>query len=166
MSGRTRKSSCSQGMKQDFNTETCVRVCLWVCTHAHACRVFVIVVTTNEDWRSHSLGGSTDEPPLLEFKIWETYREKSGCQSRKKKELLVLSVIHACTRIAHTHAPRHKLVLRSAKAGDVRAATRGCYNAVARPTRDVVIGLRPWGGNGWKHVARLQTLWVKSSYWC
>lgn len=42
---------------------------------------------------------------------------------------------HADTR-THTY-----LVQSSTKAGDVGATTRGCYNAVARPTRNVVINL-------------------------
>lgn len=44
-----------------------------------------------------------------------------------------------------THTQTHTyLVQSSTKAGDVGATTRGCYNAVARPTRNVVINLCPY----------------------
>lgn len=49
----------------------------------------------------------------------------------------------ALTLSVHTQTHTY-LVQSSTKAGDVGATTRGCYNAVARPTRNVVINLCPY----------------------
>lgn len=63
--------------------------------------------------------------------------EKEGS---KKKYICIRG--GALTLPVHTQTHTY-LVQSSTKAGDVGATTRGCYNTVARPTRNVVINLRP-----------------------
>lgn len=72
-----------------------------------------------------------------------------------KKYNRIQSCQHAHT-LSHTHTLTHTQEVKAqnnhtlctvkclTKAGDVGATTGGCYNAVARPTRDVVISLCPW----------------------
>lgn len=61
---------------------------------------------------------------------------------KKKKFAFVVARSHFQYTRRHTRTHTY-LVQSSTKAGDVGATTRGCYNAVARPTRNVVINLCP-----------------------
>lgn len=68
----------------------------------------------------------------------------SPLYQKNTKVFIHASVLTLSVQHIHTHT--HTLLCTvkcSTKAGDVGATTRWCYNAVARPTRDVVINLCP-----------------------
>lgn len=61
-----------------------------------------------------------------------------------KKRVIKKKCIRGGALTLPVHTQTHTYIVQSStKAGDVGATTRGCYNTVARPTRNVVINLRP-----------------------
>lgn len=116
-----------------FTPDLCVREHARV--HVRVCPPIVWVLTV--------VGGHLS---LLSINVlfFDLQSEKEGTGNQKCIRAHTFSA-HADTHVrTRMHARTHARLQGLTKAGDVGAAARGRYNAVARPTGNVVINLGPW----------------------